>query len=433
MSWADLPAAVQDALILIGCLAVPLVLAIVLVQGFQPLPLVTALIRRHWAVSLTFTALIGVGVAVGTALLSSERGLREASARATDPFDVVVAAPGSEVTALLASIFLRPSDVALLDPTVTNAVLDDPRATLAAPIGFGDSVDGAPVIGTVAALPEHLASAIDGRMWTGPFEAIVGADLGYPLGSIVEPVHGHGSFIEENGSHGQPLTIVGRMMRTGTPWDGAVLMPIEGVWALHGMTDGRSFGADMRLGPPYDPALAPGVPAVLVRADTIGGVYSLRSAFQRDGASMAFLPGAQLAQLHALIGDAREALSVMILVALGLVSVAVLCGLVIVAQLFRRQLALLAALGAPRRFTLAVLWCHAMAHLATGALAGLVLGWLAAVPVSRIVSVRTGLSVTAPPGTPEALTVAAFLALASLAGLLTAVLAGGSEPAKDLR
>ena len=325
----------------------------------------------------------------------------------------------------------------LLDGASLARILTDERVAWAAPIAFGDSVEGAPVVGTVDALLTHLSPEIEGRSFTAPLDAVVGAALPYRVGDVLQPAHGRGDAAEP-GAHGDlHLTVTGRMRPTGTPWDGAILVPLEGIWTLHGLGDGHGVtptaGDPSRLGPPYDPALMPGVPAVLVRTNGIRAAYSFRTTYQRDSETMAFFPGAELARLHALMGDVREAMSVMALLSLGLVATAVLCGILIVTRLFRRQLALLAALGAPARFVAAVLWLYAGVHLLIGALAGLALGWLVSKPISAVISARTQLAVTAVPGIEETTVVAAFLGLAALAALVPAFLTSTREPARDLR
>ncbi len=74
---------------------------------------------------------------------------------------------------------------------------------------------------------------------------------------------------------------------------------------------------------------------------------------------MAFFPGAVLAQLHALMGDIRQIMSVMAVLTQVLVTAGVLTGLIALARLFARRLALLRALGAPGRFVFAVVWSYA--------------------------------------------------------------------------
>ena len=420
-------AGAQDAVVGAALLAPLGLVALVLLPGHRPAPLVAALILRHRAVSVIFVALIALSIALGTGLLAQERAIRTATARAADPFDIVVAAPGSELTVLFATVFLQASDMELIGGEVLQDLAADDRVALAAPLGFGDSVDGAPIVGTTADLVRHLSGdGLEGRIWQSPFEAIAGSAVAAAIGSHLEPAHGVGEIAAEDAHDGAQFTLVGRMAPTGTPWDRAILVPIEAVWQVHGFADGhRETG---RLGPPFVPDLMPGVPAIVVAAKSLGGAYSLRAAFTRDGETMAFFPGTVLAQLHGVMGDVRGAMSAMAMVSQGLVAGSVLCGLAIVARLFRRQLALLAALGAPGRFVVAVMWLHAMTHLLAGAAIGLLLGQLAAGSLSAFVSRSTGLELAADLGVAELLAVAAFLGLASLAALLPAAISPPVTP-----
>lgn len=429
--WYGLSAGLQDALLAAGALAVPALIALAVLPGHRPWPLVRALVRRHWGVSAVFVALIAGSVALGTGLLAQERAIRAATARAADPFDLIIAAPGSELTVLFASVFLQPSDMALVGGDVLDELSSDERVAFAAPIAFGDSVGDAPIVGTTAALVERLGGVAEGRIWVQTMEAVVGSAVAARLGDHLEPAHGHGDAADAE-AHGEvELTVVGRMAATGTPWDRAVVVPVEAVWQVHGLADGHREAG--RLGPPFDPELVPGMPAVVVTAEGLGAAYSLRTAYTRDGATMAFFPGAVLAQLHRVMGDVRAAMSVMAVVSQVLVAGGVLCGLAIVARLFRRQLALLAALGAPERFVVAVMWLYSVAHLVAGAVLGLALGQVATAALSEVVSRRTGLDLTAQPGAGELVVVAGFLGLASLVALLPALAAPARRPAAELR
>ena len=193
----------------------------------------------------------------------------------------------------------------------------------------------------------------------------------------------------------------------------------------------RPESAD-RLGPPFDPDHFPGSPAFLVHADGLADLYALRAAFDTDR-TMAFFPGAVLAELHALLGDVREAMSLMALLTQVLVAAGVLAGLVALARLFARRFALLRALGAPRRFVLAVVWSYAAALIATGCALGLAVGWAAAQVISRAVTLRTGIHVAPALGAPELILVAGFFGLTSLMALLPALVAFHRDPIADLR
>jgi putative ABC transport system permease protein len=117
----------------------------------------------------------------------------------------------------------------------------------------------------------------------------------------------------------------------------------------------------------------------------------------------------------------------------GLVVVAVLAGLALLVRVFARGLALLRALGAPRRFVLSVVWSYAATLVGLGAAIGLGLGWVTAIVLSRIVTARTDVLVTARLGWTEAQLVAAFASLALLLALVPAFLAGRRSPLEDLR
>ena len=70
--------------------------------------------------------------------------------------------------------------------------------------------------------------------------------------------------------------------------------------------------------------------------------YGLR--FLLGAAEAGFFPGAVLAQLHALLGDVRQVMSLLAIVTQVLVAAGVLTGLVILTRLYAQRLALLRAL-----------------------------------------------------------------------------------------
>lgn len=423
-TWSALPATAQDLMVL-ALLCLPAILiGLAVLRGYRTWPLVRALIWRFRGVSAVFMLLIAVSVAMGIGLTAQERGLRRGTAQAADKFDLIVAAPGSEMTMLLATVFLQPADVPLLDGDAFAEIAGHDHVDLAAPLAFGDSFAGTPIVGTTADFVRHLTDdRISGRVWSTSGEAVIGASVALDLGAAFIPAHGtgdaadataHGDSDEDEG-HGNHLTVTGRMAVTGTPWDRAILVPIETVWETHGLANGHAPAAG-QLGPPFDADYFPGTPAVIIRAHELWANYALRSALTRDD-QMAFFPGTVLAQLYAVIGDVRQAMSVMALVAQGLVAASVMSALVILTRLFQRQLALLRAIGAPGRFVMAVVWCFAAVLVTTGAIVGLVLGYGATAVLAELVSARTGISVSASLGWAEIHLIAGFVSITSLLAL----------------
>ena len=137
--WAALPPALQDVLFALALIAPGLLAGALVLRGLRPLPLVGAMLRRFVWVNALFVALIAVSVGLGVGLLAQERGLRQGSARAAEKFDLIVAAPGSEVTVMLAAVYLQPSDMALVTGAQYAEIAGAEGVAFAAPIAFGDS------------------------------------------------------------------------------------------------------------------------------------------------------------------------------------------------------------------------------------------------------------------------------------------------------
>lgn len=418
--WYTLSADTQDALFTLLLSLPALLTGLVVLRSYAPGPLVRALLWRFRWPNLMFVLLIAVSVGMGIGLIAQERGLRHGTAAAADKFDMIVAAPGSEITMMLASIFLQPSNVPLLDGAMYDAVANHEQVALAAPLGFGDSYGEAPVVGTIADFVQHLTEGeIEGRMWQAPFEAIAGAYVSLEIGDQFTPAHGMSGNVQP-GAHGDAYTVVARMPATGSPWDRAILVPIEGVWAVHGLANGHAPDKPTQLGPPFDARFFPGTPAIVVKANELWATYALRAEFTRDGESMAFFPGAVLARLYAIMGDLRQAMTLMTLVTQSLVATSVLVGLFILTRLFRRQMALLRALGAPGRFILSVVWSYAAALLLAGSALGMLFGLGAAQVLSRVVTARTDILVEPHLGWSEVHLLAGFVSVTLILSLLPA-------------
>ncbi|WP_422075768.1 FtsX-like permease family protein [Tranquillimonas rosea] len=420
--WLGLPVLAQDMLLLLALLLPLGLIGLAVLRGFAPAPLVRAMLWRfRWANAL-FVLLIAVSVGLGIGLLAQERGLRAGTAQAADKFDMIVSAPGSEITMMMAAVYLQPTSVPLVPGDTYAEIADHPSVRIAAPLAFGDSHDGAPIVGTTAPFVAHLSDgALDGRAFGAEGEAVIGARVPLALGARLEPAHGTGDAAEHGAHEGTEFTVVGRMAPLGNPWDNAILVPVESVWATHGLASGHAPDSPTQLGPPFDARYFPGTPAIVVKADSLAATYGLRSQFDQRADTMAFFPGTVLTRLYTVMGDVRQAMSVMAVVTQGLVALSVMVGLMILTRLFRRNMALLRALGAPGRFVFATVWSYAATLLVSGAVLGLAVGQAATLVLSRVVSARTDIAIAAPLGWPEIHAAAGFTSLAAALALLPAL------------
>lgn len=380
----------------------------------NPFLVVRATIARHRGTYLLFILLVAVATAIGVGITTQEAALRIGSARAADKFDLVVAAPGSETDVVLAAIYLRPGTVPLLDPAVTGQALAEPRARISAPLGFGDNIHGSPIVGTVPAFVDYLSGGLQqGRIFQSEGEAVAGAAAPIAIGETFHPEHGmeHDEDEDEGEAHhlehAATLTVVGRMKPTGTPWDNSVIVPIEFVWHVHGLPTGHAEGS-AQIGPPFDPARVPGVPAIVMQPETINAAYGLRNLY-RTSQSMAFFPAEALVRLYEVLGDIRELMSWLALATQGLVVIAMLAGVMAILTLHRRQFAVLRALGAPRLYVFFCVWTQIAVIAVAGALLGLALGAGAAVIVSHLITRATGIVLPARIGSDEVILVTGMI------------------------
>jgi putative ABC transport system permease protein len=414
-------------------------------------------LRRLWLGSLVIALIVALAVALGVAVTLQERALRLGSARAADKFDLVVGAAGSETQLVLSSVFLQASPLPLMEGAVLPRLSSDPRVAWAAPVGFGDSYQGSPIIGTTTTLVANIAPGfIEGKTFAREGEAVVGSAVPLPLGAIVKPMHGSA---EEGGrTHAElAYTVSGRLKPTGTAWDRAILVPIQAVWHIHGMggehhDDGHAepagdhdehehdghehedhaAHADAPLAETWDADDAPGVPAILAKPKTFADAYKLRQDY-RAGATMAVFPAEVLTRLYATLGDVKL---VLVAVAAGsqvLVAAALLLVTVMHISQRRKQIGALRAFGAPRRALFAIVWLELFGLLAIGIALGFAMGYAAAVFIGRMLAAQSGVVLPVMFERGDVVLATILIGVAGVLAAVPALLAYRQSPASALR
>lgn len=403
----------------------------------NPLPIVLADIRKTRVGVIAVIVLIGLAVALGIAVSAQERALRIGSARAADRFDLIIGAAGSKTQLVLTTVYLEPAALNLIPGRLLAQISADRGVVFAAPVGPGDFYKNFPIVGSSADFVTNggRVALAEGRVFRAVDEVVVGADVPLAIGAKFSPAHSRPDPIRTNPQVHEHihLTVVGRMSRQGTPWDRAIIGPIEASWAVHGLAGGVSFpaasvattdhvgrardGAAPRVGPPWPAAELPGVPAIVVKPRTVADAYRLRARYGR-GATMAVFPAEVLTELYARLGDARDVLALISIGTQALVIGAVLLAVFAALDQRRRKLAVLRALGASRMFVFATVWLQVMVMVVGGAVLGLALGAAGAFALSEILRQRTGITL------PVAITaqeLALALAIIAVGGVLAVI------------
>lgn len=408
-------------------------------------------LRRFWSGALAVVVLIALSVALSVTVTLQERAVRLGSARAAEKFDLLVGAAGSETQLALSAVFLQPAPLPLMEGAVLSRLANDPRVELAAPVGFGDSAYGHPIVGTTTGLITSLSPSLSqGVMFARLGEAVVGSDVALSMGAEVKPMHGTAEVGGETHT-AIAYKVTGRMAPTGTAWDRAILVPIRAVWQLHGMHgeahhDGDAaephgaepadqeeghVDADAPLDEHFD-AQTPGVPAILVKPKTIADAYRLRQEY-RTGTTLGVFPAEVLTRLYATLGDAR---SLLLGIALGTQAI-VIAAIVLVTVMHvgsrRRQIGALRALGTPVGSIVTLVWGELFILFAAGILLGIALGYTAALVISARLAASTAVHLPVGFTFDDLWLVGGFAAVAAIISIVPAFSALRSSPAAALR
>ena len=407
----------------------------------NPFPILLADLRAMRFSAAFIVALIGIAVALGVAVGAQERALRQASARAAADFPLIIGAPASQTQLVLTAVYLQPEALPLISGQALNWLLNDPRVADAAPLAYGDVVAGYPVIGTTTAFVTRWGrlSPTEGRVFAEEGEAVIGADVKLAIGRSFRPSHAMAGERRQPGVEGDgeaghrhetTLTVVGRLPRTYSPWDRAILIPVESVWETHGLGNGHETGNE-RIGPPYAGNI-PGLPAIVVKPRGVADAYQLRAKYRQDG-SMALFPAEVLTSLYQTVGDIRDLLVVAAALNNVVVFLAIMLLLVTLAGLRRRRYAILRALGATRFYVCLVVWLTGSTLVTAGCLLGLCMGWAAALGLSTLIEWNTGLVLQPVPGGDEALLCLGMVAMGWGMSLVVALLATRGDVVTSLR
>ena len=366
--------------------------------------------RRSWGGALALALVLAFAGSLSPAVSMMERSIRSGMAQAADAFDLLVGAKGSSVDLVLGAVYLRPEPLPLLPYGTFEAVKAHGGIRWAAPLAFGDRWRDYPLAGTSSELVtlggrRPLAS---GRMFLTDEEAVVGAGVPLREGDVFSPSHGSvaEAALDENGksshAHEHSFRVVGRMPATGTPWDRAIVVPIEALWNMHGAGAGAGRCS-----------------VVVVKPVTVADAYRLRGTLSGPETQSVFT-GEVLTRLF---GTLEQMHDVMMLLTSGAQAAALAAALVsgfFAVAMRVRALALLRALGASHSFLAVSVWLMVSGIMFAGCALGLGLGCLMASAASAWIQAETGVALTATLSARECLVAFAAAGCGCIAAFLPA-------------
>lgn len=364
--------------------------------------------RRSWGGALALALVLAFAGSLSPAVSMMERSIRSGMARSADAFDLLVGAKGSAVDLVLGAVYLQPEPLSLLPYGTLEEVKAHGGVRWAAPLAFGDRWKEFPLAGTSSELVTlgNTRPLASGRMFLNSSEAVVGAGVPLKEGDSFAPSHGSvaEAALDGDGSraHAHSFRVVGRMPATGTPWDRAIVVPIEALWRMHGAGTGTGRCS-----------------AVVVKPVSVADAYRLRSSLNNAGTQAVF-SGEVLTRLFGMLEEMHD---VMLLLASGAQAAALAAALVsgfFAVAMRVRALALLRALGASHGFLAVSVWLMVSGVMFAGCAMGLGLGCMMASVASAWIQAETGVALTVSLSAAECLTAFGAAGCGCLAAFLPA-------------
>jgi putative ABC transport system permease protein len=388
--------------------------------------------NRRFTLSLTVLSIaLATLLLLGVERIRTE--LRENFASAVSGTDLIVGARTGSTQLLLYSVFHIGSATNNIAWKSVQALEAHQGVAWVVPLSLGDSHRGFPVVATTPAYFDHVRRGeqllAEGQVFSGLFDAVVGADvaeqLGYHVGKQITLAHGSGELTPEHAD--KPFTVVGILKRTGTPIDRTVHIGLEAMEAIHLEWVGGAPMPGVKISAEqvrkFD--LTPkNVTAALVGLKNRAAVFAVQrwvSTYPEEPL-MGILPGVALDELWQVIGVGEKALLAMS----GLVGIVSLAGLVSVVMAGlnerRRELAVLRAVGASLRHVLALLALEGAIVTLLGVALGALLAGLGIAALGPWLQAQYGLALQlSPPTLNEWLLLAGLLAAGWLASLLPGI------------
>lgn len=406
------------------------------------LGLVGAFVRRRpltWA----FHALtLALGVAVLTAILALNAGLAHRFQRDLSDIDLVVGAKGSPLQLIMSSVFQLDQPTGNI-PLSTEALLQQNMLVRrVVPVSLGDNVAGFRIVGTSPQYGEIYGAALaQGRWWTRPMEAVIGATaekrLKYRIGQSFVGDHGLSPGGETHKD--SPYLVVGILKPTGAVIDRVVLTDTASVWQVHHHEEVEHAEA-LAAGRPIDPHDVDKSPrqreitALLVSYRSAMGALMLPRYVTSMPDLQAASPAVETAHLTTLLGTGAEVLRSFGAGLLALSTLGFFVALFSAVNQRRRELALLRALGGAPSLLFALVTLEGLALGLVGGVAGVALGRAAAAFAAFSAGQGGGPTLQLPPlGATELAIVAGAAVLSIVAAAAPGLIAYRTNPAAVLR
>jgi putative ABC transport system permease protein len=335
--------------------------------------------------------------------------------------DLVVGAKGSPMQLILAGVFhidVAPGNIPLAE---VNQLAANPLVKSLVPLSLGDAFRSHRIVGTTPQFLAHYGLQLaQGRAWSQPMEAVVGAAVPATTGLVPG--------VRFSGSHGlgtggdphadKPYQVTGVLVPCGCVADRLILTSLESVWHVHehematDEEDRKLLEAERE------------VTVALVSYKTPLAAVSLPRMINTQTEMQAAAPAIEVTRLARMIGVGREVLQGLGAVLLATAALSVFIALWNAVRERRADLAMLRMLGAPPARVAGLVLAEAFWLALAASVLGLAIGHGLTGLVGLELAAQQSLPLSGAVFVPEELWIpAAALAVALLAAAFPALAA----------
>jgi putative ABC transport system permease protein len=333
------------------------------------LPLALAYLRERLLATLLNVLLLALGAGTVIALLLTMSQAEQRMERDTGGVDLVVGAKGSPLQLVLSAVFnvdIPTGNIPLSEAMMISA---EPMVKRAVPLSLGDSFRSFRIVGTNPVYLElYDVKLADGRVWSKPLEAVIGADVaritGLKAGSKFAGAHGLGDGGDDHAD--QPFEVVGVLSPSATVMDRLIVTSLDSVWQVHQHAE----SGDKTKAHTDDREIT----ALLIQyASPIAAVSFPRQVNAVSGLQAAS-PATEMARLFSLAGFGVTALKLFAGILMVCSAMGIFIGLMSALNDRRADLALLRVLGASRATVVLTVLIQGFALGIAGVILGTLLG-----------------------------------------------------------
>lgn len=311
-------------------------------------------------------ALCSLGIASAISIVWLQATLETHARRQAEGIDLVVGAKGSGLQNTLAAVYHADVSNGNITLAAVEQLAGHPMIAQIEPISIGDSVGGARIVGARSGLFDlYGAGTASGTLPAKAFDAAVGATVAKRLqltvGDRFIGAHGLAEGGEAHDSH--PYTVVAVLAPTGRVIDELVVTPLDSVWLAH-----ESHTA----------ATEPEVSFALITLKSPIAMVTLPRAINAQTSLHAASPAVESARLLANFGWVALIVKAFAFALMASAMIATFAALSQALEQRQTDIALMRAMGVPRRRVAQLLCAETLAIIGAASLVALLTALLAA-------------------------------------------------------